>query len=527
MVFMKLQHFLVELGAMSGARALLLLALLGSAGSTFRFASYYGDHMVLQMAPSRASVWGYGEVGATVTVSLYKGRDALSKKAASVNGDVGVWKVLLDPVAPGGPYHLVAHHYYDKKVENITLEDVLFGDVWLCGGQSNMEMTVSQIFNASKELKKAPHFPHVRLFTAALETSQVELEDLVKVDLPWSAPTPSNLGQGDFTYFSAVCWLFGRHLFHRLKYPIGLVESVWGGTPVEAWSSRRALSHCGLRGDPEWGKNGFYFPGMLAGPCDYSVLWNAMIHPLLNMTIKGAVWYQGEQNTVTNPDLYNCTFPALIDDWRRSFHEGSGGQTGRDFPFGFVQLSTYQKSKPHDMYPAIRWHQTADYGYAPNPRMANTFMAVAMDLGDEQSPYGSVHPRDKQTVAYRLFLGARAVAYREKKLSFQGPFPRAMVVDYAGSYINITFDQNLLVTHPSDTIFEVLCAGDGNAEDSLRWSPAALRSASPRVVTVHFKGCSRVSAVRYAWADWPCEYKACPIYSANGKLPAPLFLKYL
>lgn len=507
---------------------LLFLLLLTSADAAFRFASYYGDHMVLQQRPARAVVWGYGEVGALVTVTLLQGIDTFSQVAVAVNGD-GIWKVLLDPMDYGGPYDLVAHQTFKTEVTNIHLEDVLFGDVWVCGGQSNMEMTVSQIFNASEELAQAARYPNIRLFSASLETSDTELLDLAKVDLEWSVPTPQNLGHSDFTYFSAVCWIFGRHLAERFKYPIGLVESTWGGTPVEAWSSKTALSKCGLSMAPKkWTQRSYRFMDMYAGPCEYSVLWNAMIHPLLNMTIKGAIWYQGEQNTGLNTNLYNCTFPALIQDWRRSFHEGSLGQTDPNFPFGFVQLSTYLKSQPNDNYPVIRWHQTADYGYAPNPKMPNTFMAVAMDLGDEKSPCGSVHPRDKQTVGYRLYLGARAVAYGDRQVPFQGPFPETIDVYYSDSYMNITYNQELLITRTCDHIFQVFCSAgvDAHGESLYTWVAAPAKSPSSRVVTVTFTGCSHISAVRYAWTDWPCEYKQCPIYSVREGLPAPLFIKY-
>ncbi|KAM4651390.1 sialate O-acetylesterase isoform 2-T2 [Discoglossus pictus] len=443
---------------MAGLVLLILFSsLLCTADSVFRFASYYGHHMVLQMEPSQAGLWGYGEVGALITVSLLKGMETITKKSIQTNDNTGIWKVQLDPVGHGGPYQLLASHDYNGTVSNITLTDIMFGDVWLCGGQSNMEMTVSQIFNASKELSEAGNYTHIRIFTAALETSQTELQDLAKVDLQWSRPTPENLGHSDFTYFSAVCWLYGRYLYETLKYPIGLVESVWGGTPVEAWSSKRALKTCGLS---EYGYNKrerFHVPEFVAGPCNYSLLWNAMIHPLLNMTIKGVIWYQGEQNTNMNTNLYNCTFPALIEDWRQSFYEGTNGQTNRYFPFGFVQLSTNQKTEQKDNFPIIRWHQTADFGYAPNPKMVNTFMAVAMDLCDEKSPYGSIHPRDKQTVAYRLYLGARAIAYGDSNVAFQGPFPDKFNIDYTDSYIYITYDQDLLVTQLSDDIYELLC----------------------------------------------------------------------
>ncbi|XP_018424106.1 PREDICTED: sialate O-acetylesterase [Nanorana parkeri] len=478
--------------------------------------------MVLQQQPARAVIWGYGEPGAQVIVSLRRESETITKTAGITISKCpqSVWKVLLPPMVYGGPYHLVAEQV-TEKVTSIQLEDVLFGDVWLCSGQSNMEMTVLQIFNASGELKMASDYPYVRLFTAALEQSATELQDLSKVDLPWSLPTAENLGHGDFTYFSAVCWVFGRLLARKLKYPIGLVESSWGGTPVEAWSSKTALKECGLPSQTPR----FPFFDTFAGPCDYSVLWNAMMHPLLNMTIKGAIWYQGEQNTGMNTNLYNCTFPALISDWRRSFHEGSLGQTDPTFPFGFVQLSTFQKSKQKDNYPVIRWHQTADYGYVPNSKMPNTFMAAAMDLGDEKSPYGSVHPRDKETVGYRLYLGARAIAYGEKDVPFQGPYPVRIDVYYEHRYMNITYDQQIILGGSYDNVFELYCSSASG--EGYEWVPVPYSSliVYAQSVAMSFGACRDVLGVRYAWDDWPCEYKRCPIYSIQ-KLPAPLFLRY-
>ncbi|KAG9348531.1 hypothetical protein JZ751_002267 [Albula glossodonta] len=253
-----------------------------------------------------------------------------------------------------------------------------------------------------------------------------------------------------------------------------------------------------------------------------SVLWNAMIYPLLNMTIKGAIWYQGEANTVFNKDKYACTFPTMIDDWRAAFHEGSGGQTAADFPFGFVQLSTFQKISRNNGFPDIRWHQTADYGFAPNPRMKNTFMAVALDLPDEGSPWGSIHPRDKQDVAYRLTLGARAVAYGEKGVSFQGPFPTKVLL--SGKTITITYPEAISVTR-SKTIFEICCSKSKKScgPDS-QWVPAPIIKLGQSSIQVSTVFCEEIaSGLRYAWRDWPCEFKACPVYSADGELPAPPF----
>ncbi|KAM7413459.1 hypothetical protein PAMA_020720 [Pampus argenteus] len=393
------------------------------------FASYYGDAMVLQKSPEKAVLWGHGPEGEQVTVFLL---GPIKQKTSPATVTNGIWKVTLDPVEAGGPYNVTA------VVQNstATLTDVLFGDVWLCGGQSNMLFEVSQMFNASGELQDADKYPHVRTMMVALNRSDTELLDLIGVDLLWSMPTKQ------LSQFSAVCWLFGRYMYDILKYPVGLVESCWGGTPIEAWSSSRALQHCGLE---RTGSNHYE---------NNSVMWNSMIHPLLNMTIKGAIWYQGEANTDYHRDKYNCSFPAMIDDWRMAFHLGSGKQTAIDFPFGFVQLSTNQKGSLDDGFPDIRWHQTADFGFAPNPRMKRTFMAVALDLPDAYSPYGTIHPRDKQDVARRLTLGARAVAYNED-VPFLGPFPSQIMS--SKMYVNITYDQNVSVKTSKD-IFEVRLA---------------------------------------------------------------------
>ncbi|XP_034404460.1 sialate O-acetylesterase isoform X2 [Cyclopterus lumpus] len=439
-------------------------------------------------------------------------------------GVEGIWRVTLDPVEAGGPYNVTA------AAPNCAaaLTDVLFGDIWLCGGQSNMWLQTSKIFNASEELDFSAKYPHVRIFMAALNLSETEQTDLIQVEIPWSMP-PANVAE-----FSAVCWLFGRYLYETLQYPIGLVESCWGGTPVEAWSSSRALQRCGLyrtnnSKDHESFADTYCKDCSLqtTGPKENSVLWNAMIHPLLNMTIKGAIWYQGEANAVYHQETYNCSFPAMIDDWRVAFHLGSGGQTALDFPFGFVQLSTYEKGSKSDAFPNIRWHQTADHGFVPNSRMEKTFMAVALDLPDAKSPFGSIHPRDKQDVAHRLILGAMAVAYNEKNVSFRGPFPKEIIAS-APMSVNITYDQEVSVS-PSKDIFEICCSGDqtpGGPES--RWVAAPIMHWGATTVQLSTSLCplpDKVSAVRYAWRDWPCDFKACPIYSTSGSLPAPPFDK--
>ncbi|XP_026892609.2 sialate O-acetylesterase isoform X1 [Acinonyx jubatus] len=482
----------------------------------FRFASYINNYMVLQKEPAGAVIWGYGIFGATVTVTLCQDKETIMEKVTSVKAHSNSWMVVLDPTKPGGPYEMMAQQTFGRTNFTLRVHDVLFGDVWLCSGQSNMQMTVSQIFNATRELSNTAAYQSVRIFSVSLTEAEQELEDLAKIDLQWSKPTSENLGHGVFKYMSAVCWLFGRNLYDTLHYPIGLISSSWGGTPIEAWSSGRSLKTCGVP------TRGFAQSDSVTGPSKNSVLWNAMIHPLHNMTLKGMIWYQGESNINVNRDLYNCTFPALIEDWRQAFHRGSQGQTERFFPFGFVQLSSYLSATSDDKFPQIRWHQTADFGYVPNVRMPNTFMAVAMDLCDRTSPYGSIHPRDKQTVAYRLHLGARAVAYGEK-LIFQGPLPEKMELLADRGLLNLTYSQQIQVKK-QDKIFEISCCSDRQC----KWLPAPMGTFSAQTLALNVSSCRGTpAAVRYAWTTWPCEYKRCPLYHPSSTLPAPPFIAFM
>lgn len=147
-------------------------------------------------------------------------------------------------------------------------------------------------------------------------------------------------------------------------------------------------------------------------------------------------------------------------------------------------------------------------------------MAVAMDLCDRDSPFGSIHPRDKQTVAYRLHLGARAVAYGEKNLIFQGPLPKKIEVSAPSGLLILTYDQHIQVQR-QDKIFEIFCCSDRRC----KWLPAPMNTFSIYTLTLDINSClGTVAALRYAWTTWPCEYKKCPVYHPSSTLPAPPFI---
>ncbi|XP_025099666.1 sialate O-acetylesterase-like [Pomacea canaliculata] len=476
--------------------------------------------MVLQQAPQRAVIWGYHPVvGYRVVVEV--GSMLFSSYVEpGPTPDEGIWSVTLDPVPAGGPYTVFAI----TSGGTISLSDVMFGDVWVCSGQSNMQFTVSQMLNASEELAASVNYTQIRLFTVAMQLSASPLVDFMHVWETWSMPNNATLGGGNFTYFSAVCWLFGKLLYEELQYPIGLIDTTWGGTPIEAWSSPDALAACGVSQDS--------LPTSInssVGPRDPSVLWNSMVYPLLKMTIFGAIWYQGESDS-DKPTMphYNCTFPAMIDDWRAKFSEQSG--TSPIFPFGFVQLAPDRSSDVRVGFPDIRWHQTADYGYVPNPRMPNVFMSVAIDLPDFNSTYGSIHPRDKQDVAKRLLLSALSVAYSRGPAVTSGPLP--MQVTQELDIITLDYGGLWVLRVSSSLGFELCCSKNVTgtcAYLDAGWVAAPILSSTVSAVALDATGCSSgtyVIGIRYAWRESPFDFKNAAVYTVAFDLPAPPFISF-
>ncbi|XP_045171966.1 sialate O-acetylesterase-like isoform X2 [Mercenaria mercenaria] len=478
--------------------------------------------MVLQKAPKSSQIWGYADkVGDTVTVHLGSHTPAVST-TVYMDKAIGrpVWIVMLPPQNAAGPENITI----SSSEGRLTITDVMFGDVWLCSGQSNMQFTLSMVFNASQEIADAVNYPDIRLFTAAQKWSNKTEYELLQVEQYWSRPNKDSVGHSDWSYFSAVCWLFGKYLYQKLKYPIGLISTDWGGTPVEAWSSRDAMDTCnGLLGyDP---------PHVHAAPQNTPTqLWNSMIHPFLNLTIYGAIWYQGEANAGA-PDSYKCRFPAMIDDWRQKFHEGSRGQTDDMFPFGFVQLAPWRNDSTIEKgFPDIRWHQTADFGYVPNYRMPKTFMAVAVDLPDFTSPYNSIHPRDKQDVASRLVLSALPVAYNIKSMGkYQGPRISAYFIDIGYHTLTLALDNGTTpITVRSKNGFEVCCSRNNQSRcdgtDS-KWIDAPIIASGTNNVTVSSCNGEWTMGIRYLWRESPCTtVKMCPVYTVENELPMAPFI---
>ena len=342
--------------------------------------------MVLQQQ-SQAAVWGWAEAGEDVTVSL------AGTQAATKAGADGKWLVKLQTPAAGGPHELVV-----KGKNELKFKDVLVGEVWICSGQSNMEWTVGNSLNPQEEAKNAA-YPQIRMFTVGKNPSEKPLDD---VNGDWKVCNPQTVPG-----FSACGYFFARHLHKELNVPVGMINTSWGGTICETWTSREALA-----ADPDMQVLLDKYPKFQPGqPNQSCALYNGMIHPLVPYGLKGAIWYQGESN-VGRAVQYRKLFPTMIGDWRKRFGQG-------DFQFLFVQLAPYKYGHDPKLL-AEQWESQLKTLATPN-----TGMCVTTDIGNVTD----IHPKNKQEVGRRLALWALGTTYGKPGLVYSGPLYESMAVE--------------------------------------------------------------------------------------------------
>jgi sialate O-acetylesterase len=432
--------------------------------------------MVLQRE-TPLKVWGTADPGEKVTVDF-------NGASVSTRADrAGRWSVML-PAAPAN--NIAAVMTVSDKDSTVTFDNVLVGDVWLCSGQSNMAWLVKNSNDAEKEIAGS-NYPEIRCFTVDRAISMTPQDELTG---SWAVSSPETAGE-----FTAVGYFFARELWRELKVPIGIINSSWGGTIIETWTSPEVYG--ALPADVR--RTFDVEPGVTpTKPNEYSsLLYNARINPLTGFKIAGAIWYQGEGNAPRAYD-YRTLFPAMINDWRARW--------GYEFPFYWVQLANYRavdKTPVDSDWAELREAQTMTLS------LPRTGEAVIIDIGEA----GDIHPRNKQDVGRRLALNAFHDAYGFDKV-WSGPKYASMTVEENRAIIDFETCGSTLVVHNKYGYIEGFAIA--GADRIFHWAQACMTPDGKLVVSSDKVG--RPVAVRYAWSNNP----EANLFNAEG-LPAVPF----
>jgi len=445
----------------------IMLVAVNCAVAEIKLPHILSDHAVLQRNRP-IHIWGTANPGSSIVVKFH------AQSASAITDVAGAWSVWLSPEREGGPFSLAI-----QGDGAVTLNDILVGDVWIASGQSNMQMPLKGFdkapVNNSTAIIAAATNPRIRLLNISRKTSKSPASDISE---QWAQCTP-----GSVPNISAIGYLFAHDISQREKVPVGLIVSTWGGTPVEAWTSdgtmksNPALQGPELRADPIWQPSGIY---------------NAMIAPLTPYSVKGILWYQGETNSspLARARDYRVQLPALIADWRMNFGQGR-------IPFLFVQISSFMN--PHEYWGLIRDAQRRTLD------VADTAMVVSLDVGVREN----VHPPDKQTVANRLSLAARALVYGEP-VEYQGPLFRQATTE--GVSMRVWFDHAQGLVNKTSAIDGFEVAGEDH-----HFQKASARIDQGTIV-VNASSIPNPKYVRYAWAN-----DAVPSLYNAAKLPLSTF----
>jgi sialate O-acetylesterase len=364
--------------------------------------SIFSDNMVLQQQTD-AAFWGKASPGARVSVKTsWNGRSYSAK--ADANGN---WKSKVSTPAAGGPYTVTV-----SGGNTINYKNVLIGEVWVCSGQSNMEMPMKGYLNqpvlGSNEIIASSSNDRIRLITVPHATSLTALDNFTGT---WELCEPENVVD-----FSATAYFFGSLLNKVLNVPVGLICTSWGGTRIEPWMNEEGLKNFDWVRLPDKSAPS---QGSLS-PQTPTVLFNGMINPIAGYGIRGAIWYQGEANR-NEPKEYAKLLPGLAENWRSVWGVGQ-------FPFYYVQIAPYDYGSSGLNSAYLR---EAQLKASSAPNMG---MACIMDTGEKDC----IHPANKKAAGERLAWQALVKTYGKKGFACDGPVVRDMKVE--GQVVKLTFN---------------------------------------------------------------------------------------
>ncbi len=485
---------------------LALMATIASTQAEVKMPNIFGNNMVLQREKN-VLVWGWAFPNEKILVKF----NGQTKQAFA--NESGKWQIILDPMIAGGPFKMEI-----IGTNTLVFENVMVGEVWLCSGQSNMQWRIKMLSDPKNEIATAK-YPDIRFLTVPDIISNVPKSNF---NATWQSCSPETVQE-----FSSTAYFFGREIYNSLKIPIGLINSSCGGSRIEPWtplvgfesvpelksifnladlknpeseahkklaketirkfeswieSTKKAIAAEQLLTDPPaWPteiKPYENLPGVLEYQHQPTVLYNAMIHPLVPLTIRGTIWYQGESNCGEGRIYFN-KMQALINGWRTVFQN-------KDMPFFFVQLAPYNYGG-NPMALAETWEaQTAALS------IPNTGMVVTLDISNVKSKVQSQHPDKKQEVGRRLALLALNKTYGQKNIVCDSPLFDNMKID----------GRKAVITFRNAVELKTL---DGNAPDwfEICDENGVFKSADAVIqkntIILSKVGIERPLAVRFAW----------------------------
>lgn len=433
-----------------------------------RLSHIFSDNMVLQQQ-SDVAVWGVANAGTSVQIA-----PSWTKKLYLAKADAsGKWKAFIStPQASKTPYQIL---FSDGKPT--TLKNILIGEVWLCSGQSNMEMPMegfkgNPILNGNMDILKSKN-PMLRLVTVK-RNGQLSPVDTIAGS--WAEATPETVKK-----FSATGYYFGKLLNQMLDVPVGLILCSWGGSSIEAWMSKEMLKDFP---ETKFAKQGDTIKAPNRTPL---MLFNGMLHPIIGYGIKGCIWYQGESN-YENPDQYPALMQTLVSSWRKLWNQG-------DFPFYYCQIAPYNYAS---IAPKEKWGGKFNSAYQREAQLKaqklipNSGMVSLMDIGEEFC----IHPMRKDVGGERLALMALAKTYGQKGFAYESPILKEMTVDKDGKAILVFENAPLWLTSFGKELKTFEIAG----EDKVFHPAKAVINRAK--VEVSSPDVPKPVAVRYAFKDF-------------------------
>jgi len=444
-------------------------------------APIFTSNMVLQQN-SLVPVWGWAK-GKNVQVTTSWNKQTYR---ASVN-EAGEFRVMIKTPAAGGPYTMRI-----SDGQSIILDNILIGEVWLCAGQSNMEMPMrgfkGQPVEGSNEAILHSSNKRIRIYTVPRSAQPTPTAKGKTSE--WKEANPESVAA-----FSATAWYFGKELEELLQVPVGLINVSYGGSQVESWMDAAHLAALPEIKIPA-ARDSIKSPNRTP-----TALYNGMVYPVKGFGIRGFIWYQGESN-YERPDQYEQLFPAMVREWREDWANDS-------LPFYYAQIAPYNYAQlpPYNVGGKFNSAYLRDAQRKALSSIPNSGLAVLMDVGEE----ANIHPAHKKEGGQRLALLALAKTYGLKGFGYESPAYDTLVVNNGIAEVRFKYAPNWLTSYGKElTQFEI--AG----KDRVFYPAKAVIYRSS--VMVSSPQVKEPVAVRYAFRD----YIRGELFSTEG-LPVSSF----